>query len=390
MPQILALSARDEYISFAVGLPPTELLPAPALSAAFARALADPTALQLSPPLPALKEHVVELMRMRGLRCTADEVLITTGAQQALDLIARALVPRGGHVVTDPVAFPGFYKALEPLDANLHPIGQGGQLYPAVLAAELGAGLQPNLIYTSADGHNPTGAEMPLLARRLLVQLARHHHIPILEDDAYGLLRLEDEAIPPLAALDRDIVFYVGSLSKALAPALRVGWVVAPAAAIAKLAIAKDLADINCANVVHRALSSYFEQGDFSVHLDAVRAEFRARRDAMLDGIGRYFPAGVRASSPRTGIFLWVTLPHGCDAGDLLERAIREEQVLFVPGAIFAARPCGEATRCFRLCFTSCSNMLMEEGLSRLGAVLARYLTDVRRAARVTRKRRTG
>jgi DNA-binding transcriptional MocR family regulator len=204
------------------------------------------------------------------------------------------------------------------------------------------------------------------------VALARAHGIPNVEDDAYGLLSLDGRPQRALFADDHDSGLYVGSLSIVLAPGLRIGWIVAQTETISRLAIVKDLADINATNVVHHAVADYFATGQFPAHLARVREHFRMRRDHLLEAIDRHFPEEFRATRPRSGIFSWIDAPARLCSDQLLARAFEEQRVLFVPGSVFSTVP---GVPGFRLCYTSSRVTDIESGVARLGRVLERAVT---------------
>jgi 2-aminoadipate transaminase len=251
-----------------------------------------------------------------------------------------------------------------------------------MLEAELRAG--PKFLYVLPNFQNPGGVTLSLERRRRLVELASHYGIPIVEDDPYGQLRYEGEHLPPLVRLDaefhgcangerafRGAVLYLGTLSKTLAPGLRLGWVVAPEEVIARLVQAKQGADLHTSTFTQMVAYETARGGFLDRHVRRIREVYRPRRDAMLAALGRYFPAGVRWTRPQGGLFLWVTLTPGLDSSKLLEEALREG-VAFVPGAPFFPGKGGKDT--LRLNFSYCKPEIIEEGIRRLGAVVRRHV----------------
>ncbi|HVR11269.1 MAG TPA: PLP-dependent aminotransferase family protein, partial [Thermoanaerobaculia bacterium] len=230
--QILARAARPGVISFAIGQPAAELLPAQALAAAQARVLPRlPAALQYSAPYAPLKAQIVELMALRGVACTAEQVFLTSGSQQGMDLLARLFVDPGGAVLLERTVYEGIHLAAGRLAPRLLALPTQPETGLAVEAVEgwLARGIQPQLLYTIPCGHNPLGVTLSGAKRQRLVELARDHRFPVLEDDAYGFLHYgESPSPPPLRALDERWAIYLGSFSKILAPALRAGWLVVP------------------------------------------------------------------------------------------------------------------------------------------------------------------
>ncbi|HEV2733322.1 MAG TPA: PLP-dependent aminotransferase family protein [Longimicrobiaceae bacterium] len=371
--EILPLLSRPGLLSFAVGLPALELLPAEAYLEATRRVLeAGSLALQYGVPHEPLKRQVVRLMADRGVECREEQVFLTTGAQQGMSLLARMLLDEGGTVAVEAAVYDGILGAVKPFRPRVVTVpSDGGGIDVDALEALLEAGERPAFVYVIPEGHNPLGVSLGLERRLRLVELARRFAVPLVEDDAYGFLRYDGAALPALRALDADWVLYVGSFSKILAPGLRVGWMVVPEALVPTLSILKHGSDLDVTTLAQRCLADFLESGALPGHLDALRAEYRARRDAMLDAMARHFPPAVRWTAPTGGMFVWAALPAGSDAVDLLRRAVASEEVAFVPGAAFCARDPWRSAHCMRLCFASMAAERIEEGISRLGRLLA-------------------
>lgn len=370
--EILPLLARPGLLSFAVGMPAAELLPAEAYIQASRRALAaDPLALQYGVPYAPLKRQIVLLMAERGVRCREEQVFLTTGAQQGMSLLARLLLDEGGQVAMETTVYDGIHGAVKPFRPHVTTVPtDAGGLDVDALEALLEGGVRPAFVYVIPDGHNPLGVSLGLDRRLRLVEIARRFRVPLVEDDAYGFLRYDGAPPPPLRALDADWVLYVGSFSKILAPGLRVGWMIVPEALVPTLSILKHGSDLDVTTLSQRCLSAFLDDGALPAHLATLRAEYRTRRDAMLDALERHFPREVRWTRPAGGMFVWVALPAGWDTVDLLRRAIASEQVAFVPGAAFCARDSRQAAHCLRLCFASMPAEMIEEGISRLARLL--------------------
>ena len=226
------------------------------------------------------------------------------------------------------------------------------------------------MIYAISDGHNPVAVCLSQEKRIRLVELARHFGVPILEDDAYGLLSYSSNPIPPMRALDADWVFYLGSFSKILAPALRVGWIVVPEDLIAKLAVIKEATDINTSTFSQRLIAAYLETGAFPRHLALLLHEYRTRRDAMDAALRISLPPTARWRRPDSGLFIWLELPQDCDASRLLEVAVTTANVAFVPGQAFSVGEHQRAAHCIRLSFSNCAPDQIAEGIARLGQVI--------------------
>lgn len=365
----MELMARPGVISFALGLPAPELFPLDAYAAAAARVLRQPDALQYGTAWAPLKAQVARLMEGRGVRCAPEQVFLTGGAQQGLALLARLLLEEGGAVVCEELVYMGFQQVIEPYRPRILSVGstlESGMDVDAVEAI-LEAGERPAFIYCITDGHNPLGVSLAADRRLRLVELARRHRVPIVEDDAYGALDY-GSPLPPLRALDDRWVLYVGSFSKMLAPGFRVGWVVAPPEMLPLLGCARDGMDIDTSSFAQRLVAAYLEGGGLPRHVEAVRAEYGARRDLMLSLVQRHFPEGTRWSVPRHGCLLWVELPEGRDAGELLGPAL-EAGVAYVPGSAFAVPGSRAGRGALRLNYSYPARTAIREGIERLGRV---------------------
>lgn len=371
--EILALVSRPGLLSFALGMPAAELFPVSAYTGAARHVLTtEPNALQYGMPLSRLRRHVVELMARRGVRCTEDEVFITSGAQQAMSLLGQLLVSPGDPLVTEELTYDGMVNALRPLQPRVLTVPSDPRtgMDLDALEALLQSGERPALIYTIPEGHNPLGSSMPAEARRRLAALARRHGVPVVEDDAYGLLNLEGEAPPAVRSFDPRWVLYVGSFSKIVAPALRTGWVVAPRDVVERLSILKQGNDLDVCTFAQRTLSAFLDREAFPTHLSQLRAEYRGRRDAMLAALEAHFPAEARWHAPASGMFVWVTMPPEVDTTALLRRAVEEVGVAFVPGKAFCAAGGVRGGNALRLNFSHVNAEEIGEGIRRLGQVL--------------------
>jgi 2-aminoadipate transaminase len=374
---MLSLSARPGILSLGLGLPAPELFPARDLAESGARVLAaDPAALQYAPPYAPLKRHVVALMAARGVRCTEEQVFLTAGGQQGMSLLVRLLLDPGGTVLLERLCYTGLRQAVEPYQPRVLsvPTDPDTGIDVDAVEAHLARGERPAFLYVVTDGNNPLAVSVSAEKRARLVELARAYGVPILEDDAYGFFQYVDDPLPPLRALDERWVLYMGTFSKIFAPALRVGWLVVPEELVPRLAIVKEAADINTTTFTQRAISDYLDRGLLSAHLALLRREYGARRDAMLEALAEHLPAGARWRAPSAGVFVWVELPEGVDAGALLAEAVETEAVAFLPGHAFGHGGDRFASSCVRLNFSHSSPERVREGVARLGRVLARAL----------------
>jgi 2-aminoadipate transaminase len=370
--EVMALSSRPGVLSLAIGLPASELFPREALAEQAARVLrTDASSLQYGMPYQPLKTQIVQLMSRRGVRCTEEQIFLTSGAQQGMDLLSRLLLPAGGQVLFERAIYDGIRLATRGQQPEILTVAadlDSGMDVDEVEAL-LAGGARPAFLYAITDGHNPLGVSLSAEKRRRLAGLARRYRMPILEDDAYGFLYYGEEPAPPMRALEEEWVFYLGSFSKILAPALRAGWVVLPPELAARLSPLKHGVDLDTPSLGHRMISAYLESGLLPAHLAMLREEYRRRRDAMLAALGEHFPAEVLWNHPTSGMFVWAELPPGLDAAELLRTAVETESVAFSPGVVFCAGdPAGG--RSMRLNFTSLPPERIEEGIRRLGRAI--------------------
>ena len=311
-------------------------------------------------------------MAGRGVECREEQVFLTAGGQQCMSLLTRLLLDPGGTLLTERLCYTGFQQAVEPFQPEILTVPTDLDTGIDVDAVEalLAAGERPAMIYVVTDGNNPLGVSVSADKRRRLVELAREHRVPILEDDAYGYFQYLDSPIPPLRALDDRWVLYMGTFSKIFAPALRCGWLVVPEALIRPLGIIKEATDINTSTFTQRVISAYIDEGLLPGHLETLRREYGARRDAMDAALREHMGGHARWRSPTAGVFTWVELPEGTDATELLSRALDTEGVAFFPGSAFAVGGDGHASNCLRLNFSHCGPERIREGVARLGRVL--------------------
>ncbi|MFJ2786577.1 MULTISPECIES: PLP-dependent aminotransferase family protein [unclassified Streptomyces] len=367
--EILALTARPEVISFAGGLPAPELFDVEGIRAAYDRVLTDNPeyALQYSTTEgdPELRATVADRLTARKLPTGPDDLLVTTGSQQALTLLTTALVEPGSIVLVEDPCYLAALQTFGFAGARVVPVPTDDQgIVPAALE-EIAAREKPTLLYLVPTFQNPTGRTLPAERRHAVAEAAARHGFWIVEDDPYGELRYESAPVPFVAAdpaaADRTVL--LGSFSKVMAPGLRLGYLRAPAGLRRACVIAKQAADLHTSTVDQAAAARYLRDSDLDAHVEVIRAAYRERRDAMLDGLPGALPEGSRWNRPEGGMFIWATLPEGHDATALLTTAIGHE-VAYVPGAPFF---CGEPDPgAMRLSFTTHSADEIREGLRRL------------------------
>ena len=380
--ELLKLLERPDIISFAGGIPDPALFPDQEFKQAYADIFSGPTvnaALQysVSEGYKPLREWLVGQMAALGVPCELENVFIVSGSQQGLDYLGKLfLSPKDTALVTAPTYLGALqaYNAYEPTYDQLTP--NGNRTPDSYRAAAAQAGGRVKFAYLSADFANPTGETVDLAAREKLIDLADELDIAIIEDAAYQSLRYDGEAIPPILALEiarkgniNDArTIYCGSFSKTLAPGLRVGFVVANAPVIRKLVLMKQAADLHSSTINQIAIHQVAERG-FDAQVAKVRKTYSHRRDCMLAALAKYMPDGTSWTKPQGGMFVWVTLPKGMDGAKLLARSLETAKVAFVPGQAFFADGTGANT--FRLSFSCANDEMIEEGISRLGKLIA-------------------
>jgi 2-aminoadipate transaminase len=368
--EILALTEQPGVISFAGGLPAPELFDVAGLRDAFAAALADHAAgrsLQYSTTEgdPTLRVAVAARLTARGLPTAPDRLLITSGSQQALTLVATVLLEPGDAVLVEEPSYLAALQAFQLAGAEVVPVPCDADGLDPEAAALLAARHRARLLYTVPTFQNPTGRTLPRERRAALVALAERARLWVIEDDPYGELRYGGTPEPALAALPgaEERVLSLSTLSKVAAPGLRIGWVRAPELLRHPLTVAKQAADLHSSTVDQAAAARWLAAVDLDAHVARLRRAYGARRDALLDGLAAALPPGSTHNRPDGGMFVWARLPDGWDADLLLRRAL-ERDVAFVPGAPFFAGPPDRAA--LRLSFTAHPPEEIAEGLRRL------------------------
>ncbi len=378
MRDLMAITARPEIISLAGGLPDTSTFPAEDVAALMARVAADASAraLQYGPTegMDELKACIVEVMAAEGMDVGTDELLVTSGGQQVIDLVCKALIDPGDVIVAEGPTYPGAVPTFGAYEADVVQIemdadGMRVDLLEQTLDRLEREGRTPKFIYTVPTFQNPAGVTMSLDRRRRLVALARQRELLVLEDNPYGLLRYEGDPLPPLYALDRgEYVIYLGTFSKILSPGLRLGWTAAPRPVLEKLNLGKQGADLCSSTFGQHFVCAYFAQRNWRDLLGRLGELYRRRRDAMLEALDEHFPPAAEWTRPRGGLFIWATLPEYIDTTDLLARALRDH-VAFVPGR--AAYLDGRGGSSMRLNFSGVAEDDLREGVRRIGKVVA-------------------
>jgi 2-aminoadipate transaminase len=388
--ELLKLTEKPDILSFGGGLPAPEVFPTAEVATATQLVLerSASAALQYSATegYEPLRELLVRHMERYGIKVKTANIMITSGSQQALELIGKLFVNSGDRVLVEEPTYLGALQAWTGYQAEYLPVPIDDDGIRMDLCEEaLRAG--PKFAYVLPNFQNPGGTTLSLERRQRLVELANHYGTPIIEDDPYGQLRYEGEHLPPLLKLDAEAhgcangesdfsgdVIYLSTLSKTLAPGLRVAWIVAPAPVIQKLVQAKQGVDLHTSTFCQMVAYEVAKGGFLDRHVRTIRKVYGERRNAMLEALARHFPPEVRWTRPQGGLFLWVTLPPGIDSTALLKDALAEK-VAFVPGASFFPKGGGERT--LRLNFSYCTPEKIEEGMRRLGGVIKRRLASV-------------
>lgn len=370
--EMLKITQRGEIISFAGGLPAPELLPIRELEEATHRVLQDQgaQALQYSTTegyLPLREKLVARMAARGGVRTSVEEVLITTGAQQALDLTGKLFLDEGDTVICESPTYIGAISALKvfaPRWVEVPTDDEGMDL--EALERRLEYCDRVKLIYVVPNFQNPTGTTWSLERRRRFAEIVTQHSVAVVEDDTYGELRFEGLPLPSIKSFDsKGHIVYIGTFSKVLSPGMRIGWLTASSPLYEKYVILKQGSDLHTSTLCQMQISAYLEMFDFDKSLSRMRAVYRERRDAMIRALEKEMPKGVCFSRPSGGLFLWVELPPHMDARELLRRSL-ELDVAFVPGGSFF--PKGNKENTLRLSYSHMPVARIEEGVRRLAA----------------------
>jgi 2-aminoadipate transaminase len=385
--ELLKVTQKPEVISFGGGLPAPDVFPVKRFDEACHKVLAEhgAMALQYGPTegYQPLREMIARNLARYGIFAKAENVLITSGSQQALDLIGKLLINRGDRIVLEAPTYLGALQAFNVYGAQYVPVpvDEDGMITDH-LETSLRSG--PEFMYILPNFQNPAGVTLSEDRRKHLILLADKYGIPVVEDDPYGQLRYEGEHIAPLVVLDRQNlrrddgftlgnVIYLSTFSKTLAPGIRLAWIVAPEDVIGKLVLLKQGADLHTSTFNQYVAYEVARDGFLDQHVKLIRQVYRERRDAMLAALEEYFPNEVTWTHPKGGLFLWVTMPEGTDSHSLLQAALAEN-VAFVPGDSFYANDDREGSRHMRLNFSHSQPELIREGIRRLSVAVKMQL----------------
>jgi 2-aminoadipate transaminase len=381
MRDLMAVTARPEVISLAGGLPDTSTFSPKRFAAEMTRIAQESVAEALQyGPTEGFEETVdciLQVMGAEGMLPDPEDVIVTTGGQQAIDLVCKTLLDPGDVVICEAPTYPGAVPVFCSYQADVVQIecdedGMRIEELEEALARLDGEGRRPKFVYSVPTFQNPAGVTMSLQRRRRLVELARLREMLVVEDNPYGLLRFGGEPLPPLYQLEGgDFVIYVGTFSKILSPGIRIGWAVAPPPVMEKIVLGKQAADLCTSTLTQYFVREYFAEGRWRAYVDSLAEVYRGRRDTMVAALAEHFPDGATWTEPQGGLFIWATLPDYIDTGDLLARALRDD-VAFVPGQ--AAYVDERGRNSMRLNFSGVGDEEIREGVRRIGSVIAEQM----------------
>lgn len=372
--ELLKLTSQPDVISFAGGMPAPELFPVEGVKEACCQVMDEMgrVALQYTSTegLPALREKIVARMAAKnGIKTDIDHILITSGSQQGLDFSARVFLNPGDVILVESPSYLGAvnaFKACEPTFIEV-PTDEDGMI-PEDLEKILATTKNVKMIYVIPDFQNPTGKTWSLERREKFMELINQYEIPVVEDNPYGELRFEGEFLPSLKSMDtKDLVIFLGTMSKILAPGLRIGWVCAPTEVLAKYNFVKQGADLQSSTIDQLIANKFLELYNLDEHVEKIKAVYVKRRDCMLKAIEEYFPKEVKYTHPEGGLFTWCVLPEYMDAKVLAPQCL-EKKVAYVPGGSFF--PNGGNENTFRLNYSCMPEEKIVEGIKLIAEVL--------------------
>lgn len=373
--QILKVTEQPAMISFAGGLPAPECFPVAEVAQSAARVLADDGAKALQYAVTEgygpLREKFAAEMKTRGVDCTSENILVTTGSQQALDLIGKIFLDPGDCVLTESPTYLAAIQAFQAYEVRFASVPTDAFGLDTDQLEEIILRERPKLLYTIPNFQNPTGITQSAERRCKLYELAARHGVLVVEDDPYGKLRYAGVDIAPVKSHDRTgNVLYVSTVSKTVTPGLRLGWVVADEAVLRKLVVAKQAADLHASNFDQRVVDRYFTDFDNNAHVQKIRNVYGSRFAYMNQCLGEFMPPGFEWTHPEGGMFLWVTCPQHVNTWEMMHEAVKRN-VLFVPGADFF--PDGSGHRYLRLNFSNANEPMIRTGIERLADVARQF-----------------
>ncbi|MGD2251581.1 MAG: PLP-dependent aminotransferase family protein [Anaerolineales bacterium] len=375
MRDLLGYAVDPEIISLAGGLPAGDKLPVESFRECLNAVLVrdGPVALQYCPQFMPLREWIAELMRRRHVPCQADEVFITNGAQQGLAILSRLFLNPGDPAVIEEVTFTGVQQVTKGRGALVHTIptdlGSGADM--EALESALKQDPAPKLVILIPDFHNPLGVSLSAEKREKAAALAVAYRVPVIEDDPYSWLRFSGETPEPVKAHDQaGMVFYVGSFSKLLAPAFRLGWIVAPREYAAKIVTLRESLDLESSTLIQRMVEEFLSRGFLEPHLERLNDTHRERAEALLEALEKHLGSLATWTLPEGGLFVWVTLGQDIDTWEMFKPAV-DRKVAYIPGGAFAVH--GGHSNTMRLCFSNQQPDTIREGVELLAEVIRSY-----------------
>ncbi|WP_312520111.1 PLP-dependent aminotransferase family protein [Massilia sp.] len=371
--EILKITQRPEIISFAGGLPSPATFPVERMKAAYEKVLSEngKVALQYGPTdgYAPLREWIANSLSTEGSTILPEQILMTSGSQQALDLLGKVLIDEGSRVLVETPSYLGALQAFSVYRPEFVSVDTDEHgLVPSSLE---GIAQGARLLYSLPNFQNPTGRSLSLERRQELVETCARLGVPLIEDDPYGALSYRGEPMPKMVAMNPDGVIYMGSFSKVLTPGIRLGYVCAPLPLVRRLELAKQAADLHTAQITQMVVHEVVKDGFLEQHIPTIRHLYGDQCQVMLDAMKEHFPAGVTWTEPEGGMFIWVTLPQQVDAMKLLEQSLAA-RVAFVPGAPFYAND--PASNTLRLSFVTVPPERIREGIAVLGKLIAGML----------------
>lgn len=381
LQKIFEESNNSKTISLALGFPDPKLFPLTEYQKALhTLIIKDAGILQYAPPSYALKKKIVKIMALRQVICDESQILLTSGAQQAINILTKLFLNKNDTIISESHTYTGFLDAVSSYTPNF--LSFSNTLKDGLNIDSLEYILKnqkknPSLIYIISAGNNPLGISLNEASKKTLVDLCCFYNIPIIEDDCYGFLNYSNTFSKPLKSYKNNQVFYVGTFSKILAPSLRVGWIVAPKEYIPKLSFIKDSMDINTVTLGQHVTNEILNNIILENHVELFQTTYKQRRDIMIDAIKEYFPTCIHFSEPTHGFFVWVELPPPLKVLEIYEEALKEH-ITFVPSQAFAIDPNDSTIQGLRLSFSYCEPHLIKKGISILGEIIKRALINLK------------
>ena len=374
--EILKISSQPGIINFAGGLPAPELFPIEDLQKCMESVVKKygDKAFQYSLSMGVLELRTLLAKRAsdRGTPTTADNIMITSGAQQAIELVARAFIDPGDYILTENPTYLGALQAFNYYQAKYTTAEMDSEGMIIDQVEEKIKKFKPKLIYTVSNFQNPTGITMSLERRKQLIALASSYHIPIIDDNPYGDIRFEGEKVQTLKSIGGDEVIALRTFSKVISPGMRIGWMNGPADILKQFEKVKQCTDLHSGTFNQYLFYEFVSAGKLEPHIKLICNDYKAKRDVMLKAMEEYFPKEVTWTHPQGGLFLWVELPKHLSAKELFDKAI-EKKVAYVYGQPFF--PAGEGTHTLRLNFCNATHENIREGIKRLGILFAEHVS---------------